>query len=255
MARRVRLSLGLATLLAIGQGGIASPVSAAAGDLLPDLTMTPPYGLDLTTSPAGAKKLRFGSIVNNIGDGAMEIRASERDGKFMNNVRQWIYNTSGGGRSAAKPHAVVRYSSDGHNHFHVQRFIKTKLTPISAPGASGKRTLRKIGFCLVDSQKMTVDVPPNTPSSPRYFGCGTLQSKEIKIGISVGWGDNYPPYFAHQAIDVTGLPAGSYLLCAKVNPIGMWTEKTMANNSYWVQMNLDVANDSLTVTGDGAGPC
>ena len=29
-------------------------------------------------------------------------------------------------------------------------------------------------------------------------------------GLSVGWADNYPWFFAFQWIDITGLPGGTY---------------------------------------------
>ena len=76
------------------------------------------------------------------------------------------------------------------------------------------------------------------------------------MGISVGWGDVYAPDTAYQSIDVTQVHAGSYQICATVNPRGIWTEKgpNYANNSYWMHMELDPAGDSLVVTNSGNTP-
>jgi hypothetical protein len=99
--------------------------------------------------------------------------------------------------------------------------------------------------------------PPNSPSGPVYFSCGTLQSTKIRVGVSVGFGDNYPPDFAHQAIDVTGLPAGTYRLCATVNPHGIWTERNdnFSNNSFWMDLDLNVSSNHLAVIGSGQTAC
>ena len=77
------------------------------------------------------------------------------------------------------------------------------------------------------------------------------------MGISLGWGDTYTPNLAFQAIDVTDLPVGSYRLCATVNANSMWTEKAdnHANNSYWMDLEIDAANNQLTPTSSGTTPC
>ena len=234
------------------------PSSAVAGsaDLLPDLQMAQPYSVQVTTAENGRKKLRFGTIAYNVGDGAIEVRAGDRNGREMLNIRQWIHRSDGSGRAIAKPDARVFYSGDGHDHWHVARFIVVRLTSLES--SDTQRRIRKIGFCLLDSVPMrAAERPPNSPSGPVYVSCGTLQNTKVKVGISVGFGDNYPPEFAHQAIDVTGLPAGTYRLCATVNPHGIWTEKNnnVANNSFWMDINLDVASNDVQVENMGATAC
>ena len=119
---------------------------------------------------------------------------------------------------------------------------------------SSRRWFKARGTCVRIS---TINVPPNATSNPAYFGCGNSSSQNVRIGISVGWGDVYTPELAFQAIDASGLPAGAYKICATVNPSGLWNEKGShsANNSYWMEVTLDAANNDVSVTGSGDTPC
>jgi hypothetical protein len=254
-----RLRLLIAVMIAIlaTPAAFVSPAFAAATDLLPDMRMAPLYGLYVETSANGRKKLRFGTIGFNVGDGPLEVRARNRDGGEMLNISQWIYRSDGTSYRVPKPDARMFYAGDGHDHWHLERFMVVRLKP--NPGTTAtERRIRKIGYCLVDSVAMAgPDRPPNTPNHWVYGDCGTHASRRVTVGISVGWGDNYPPQFAFQSINVTGLPVGSYRLCATVNPTGIWTEKNdnYTNNSYWMDLDLDAANNAVTVTDSGATPC
>ena len=148
----------------------------------------------------------------------------------------------------------VSYEDDGHNHFHIRKFIVATLTRLDGPADT--RRLRKIGFCLVDTLKRSPEVPGGA-ANPRYFGCGTRYSTSVTTGISNGWGDIYSPNTRYQQIDVTGLPAGSYQLCVTVNPLGAWTEKNGVsdNNTYWFTLNLNPAAATVAPTAEGEGAC
>jgi len=162
--------------------------------------------------------------VFNVGDGPIEVRGRARKGDEMTRIRQWIYRSDGTSRGVLKPDAEIFYARDGHDHFHVARFIVVRLRP-----------------------------NPGTVASD----CGWQQSCRVTLGVSVGWGDYYPPEFTFQSIDASGLPQGSYRICATVNPKGIWTEKNnnFANNSYWMDLDLNVASNQLTVTGTGETAC
>lgn len=77
----------------------------------------------------------------------------------------------------------------------------------------------KQGFCAMD-------VWPYAPVDPqKYLGCFTVQ------GISRGWADEYGFQLDGQWIDVTGLPAGPYVLEAEANPGRLYRELDYSNNS------------------------
>ena len=255
MKIRTRLAIALIAASLVAPAGFALPVAAGdTGDLLPELEMAPIFGLQLTTKN-GRKRVRFGTIVYNVGDGAMEVVARNRSGSEMRRVSQRIYRPDGTSYAVRKTQAKAFYARDGHDHWHIQRFVDVSLTPL--PGTvSESRYLRKIGFCLVDM----IHNPswnPGDVADGTYFRCGTRSSAKVRMGISVGWGDVYAPDTAFQSIDVSEVPAGSYQLCATVNPDAIWTEKgsNFANNSYWMHIDLDPATDTLVVTNSGATPC
>ena len=254
MAHR-RLLLGLVAALAASTLLLPVPVSAGSGDLLPDAEMAPLFGVELRTSTSGHKHLRFGTIVYNVGDGPLEVRARDTPGERMGRVVQAIRQTDDTWRKIVKSDARVFYAGDGHDHWHIARFNRATLTSLPGTPATDLR-LRKIGFCLVDSFTMA-DPPPGTPEFRAYGGCGIRASTNVKMGISMGWGDIYSPDTKFQAIDVTGLPAGEYRLCTTTNPKGIWTEKgnNHANNSAWVDIELDAASDDLSVIGSGQTLC
>ena len=261
-----RLFVTLAAALAVATFGVATPV-AAANDLLPDLKMAEIYNVKIETVGAGRVRLRFGTIVWNVGDGPLEVRAGEREHRVMSGVTQWVYTQGGGGHPSTPPGAAAFYSGDGHNHWHVQTFIVITLFPksqIATPAGESPtfstRSLRKIGFCLTDLVRAPADLrPPNAAAHIAYpvSGCGDIDSDHVKMGISPGYGDDYKPFFNHQQVDVTGLAAGTYRLCAVVNSTGLWLEKNdnHDNNSSWVDIELDASRPSFKVVGSGQSDC
>lgn len=232
--------------------------------MLPDLRMGEPFDLQVLMTPAGRYKLRFATIVWNVGDGPFEARASERSGKLMTSVVQVIHRSDGTRRQWPVA-ATMFYSGDGHDHWHIGRFVVVTLGPV--PGAPPRdppvndRTLRKIGFCLIDTTPAPGGElrPPNSVSSAQYSyqGCGTRASTKVKMGISVGYGDIYQACFAHQSVDVTGLPAGAYRLCATTNGNLLWRERadSLANNSYWHDVQLDPVAQTVAVIAGGLTAC
>ena len=236
----------------------ASATVAGPSDLLPDLSMGSIFSLVLRTSPQDRKRLRFGTVVYNIGDGPIEVRGDQRSGNVMTRVQQWVHTSDGGGHGVNKSVRVF-YSGDGHDHFHITRFINVRLEALPGTATPKKaHRLRKIGFCLVDSVRMgSADRPPNAAISPSYFGCSNAQSQSVKMGISVGWGDVYSAETKYQHIDVTNMPAGNYRLCATVNGNHAWSEKgsNFANNQAWIDIALDANNDDLDVLNMGRSAC
>ena len=249
----IAISAGLSSAVL---GRVVGQQSLSA-ELLPDLEMAPIYGIQLAASRDGTKMLlRFGTIIYNIGDGPLEVRAGRRRGIVMHRVVQVIARADGSTEKVVQPGEIAYLDTGrGHHHFHLANFVVMRLTPLShRAGSPTPRNVRKIGFCLADSVRLSA-----TPGPPYYAwsGCGDAAARHVKMGISVGWGDDYQPGIAHQDIDVTGLPAGKYRLCATVNPAGQWREKAdnVSNNAYWVDVRLDVVSGRLTILQTGTSSC
>jgi hypothetical protein len=263
--RAGRLLLAAALALGSSTFGAAAPV-AAADELLPDLKMSVPYNVQIKRGQGGNVRLRFGTIVWNVGDGPLEVRASQRDGRNMYGLVQWISTRDGEGQPYSPPGASAFYSGDGHNHWHIKTFIvitlfsKTEPTSPELSPTYGQRGLRKIGFCLTDLVRAPAALRPANASPRIRFpvaGCGTRESTSLRMGISPGWGDDYKPFFNQQLIDITGLDPGLYRMCATVNGTGLWREKgdNQANNSSWVDLELNPDRASFEIVDSGETDC
>lgn len=257
---RLRLASALVAAASIAQFAGAPPV-AAASDLLPDLKMAPVYDVAIERGNNGKVRLRFGAIVWNIGQGFMEVRGTDRVKRKMTVLRQVLQRSDGGTRTIAGPVGIAAfYSGDHHDHWHISEFVIVSLFRVPTTGSpppTDVRHLRKIGFCLTDLVKVPEALRP--PGSGRraypYWGCGNADSTKFKMGISIGWGDDYKPWFAHQSVNITGLAKGNYRMCVTPNPGGAWLESTIDNNSSWVDLAIDIARNNVTVLARGETEC
>lgn len=258
--RRRRSILGALTiaLLTLPAAASAAGPSGSAGvpvDLLPDLRMAKLDGFDLETRPNGHIRLHFGTIGWNMGDGPLEARGKRQDaGDTGMQVKQRFYDSEGGHRDHQTP-AVMFYAGDGHDHWHLRQFMYLQLYSPGDPSGD-VYGLRKLGYCLIDARQRA-NPPLGSPPSPVYpdGNCGTAASTSVRTGLSIGWGDDYPPAFAHQWIDVTGLAPGDYRICSTVDALGDFLETDETNNQRWTDLHVDIAADEVTVLGTGAAAC
>lgn len=90
---------------------------------------------------------------------------------------------------------------DCHGHFHLHGYAAYELrTPDGTLAAAGV----KQGFCLLDSQ------PVHPAALAQRYDCDDQ-------GLSSGWSDLYQRTLDGQWVDVTGVPAGTYVLTVTVN--------------------------------------
>ena len=109
-----------------------------------------------------------------------------------------------------------------HGHYHFSGYARYELlTTVGANVVTG----RKQAFCLEDV------APYLANAGPAKFTCSYQ-------GISVGWQDIYGSYLDCQWLDVTGVPAGNYLLRVTINPDGILTESDYSNNAATVPVTI-----------------
>jgi hypothetical protein len=235
--------------------GACPPQAQGALDRLPDLRMAPIYGVTIEKTAAGRLRLRFGTISWNVGDGPIEVRGENRVDDTLTKIAQRIYDNNGGCRDVLQNSATMWYAGDGHDHWHVRKYMVTQLYRQS--GGSLLR-IKKLGFCLLDFHQAD-PLPPNAPPSRVYWPdvCGNSLSKSIAMGISVGYGDDYQPNIAQQWIDITGMPTDIYRLCTGVNPFGWWLEKggVGTNNFFWFDLRLNPSKRTVAILDHGRGDC
>ena len=61
------------------------------------------------------------------------------------------------------------------------------------------------------------------------------------------WAKNYCADYPDQAIDITGLPSGTYRLTFIANPGWRWQELSFRNNVSWVLVSLDMENGTVAI--------
>lgn len=238
------LAIVLGTLLS---SPAAAPVRAGEPtDLLPDLRAARPNEMRIVSSN-GRRLLRFTALMSNRGDGPMEVRARRDSVDDPWRVRQRIYDTTGTFRFI-DTEASLRFSGDGHNHWHVERMMVYHLF-----SPQGTRQDRKIGFCFFDTNR----VAPNLAGSPatafyRESWCGGRTALESRTGISVGWGDKYGWNLAYQWIDITGLPGGTYTIRAMVDPEEVFLETDESNNCAWGRISIPSSGTNVQVVSSGS---
>ena len=227
-------------------GGLPATIGAAAApvDRLPDLAMAYPSGLRIQTTDSGARRLRFTSMIVNVGDGPFETRSSRLAGQSRMRVNQRIYNNAGGYR-VLDTAGTARYSGDGHSHWHVRDIAHYELYALSGKGPA-LRSDAKVGFCFFDTNAYRLSLP-RAPRTKQYSsaGCGTRASLFIKNGISVGWGDKYGSTLPRQWIDVSGLKAGDYLLKLTVDPLFQFQEIRHRNNCNWSRIRIPSSGSTV----------
>jgi hypothetical protein len=232
----------------------ASP-PAEANDRLPDLGMLHPRGLVLETV-GGERRLRFASIIVNVGEGPFEIHGQRAAGaSTMDTVQQRIFDDAGGSRDVDTPATLV-FGGDGHNHWHVTDLEDFELQRLDNGAKVG--TFEKRGFCFVDSFRYTSSDPAfylqsNTGTTGGRSCAGGPTANETHMGLSVGWGDKYGNRLPDQYINITGLTPGNYRLIGTADPNGWFTESDDTNNVSWIDIKL-TATDGTNVRIVARGP-
>lgn len=249
------MSIPLATFLTLAVGPSMNLASAAVTQKLPDLAVVPPYEFKITISPSGDKRLRFTTVIANIGQGPFRIYGYDEDGVAKPGdsllVRQKILESDGTWIDRNTT-ATMFWSGDGHEHFHVQGLTQAM---VQTPGGwSTLRELRKIGFCFLDSYRYGSTA--GTFFNPAHDVCQPAPNGRVPMGVSVRWADIYRQTIAHQWIDITGLPNGEYKIRVVADPPwetgGQFRESNEANNRAWT--NIRISGTTVTIVSKSARP-
>ena len=129
---------------------------------------------------------------------------------------------------------MAKYSGDGHNHWHVQEMMRYDLW-----GGGERLRGAKVGFCFLDSDVFSTGLPGYSGGFYTGSMCSTNPNVlSNRMGISIGMGDEYEWFLAWQWVDITGLPAGTYTLRAKVDPYGFFDEEKEGNQCAYARLQI-----------------
>jgi hypothetical protein len=110
-----------------------------------------------------------------------------------------------------------------HGHYHFRSFAQYRL--LDSTGAV-VRNGKKVGFCLMDITRVNTSANP----SARY----TCSNQ----GIQAGWADVYSSNLSGQWIDITGVPAGAYVLEITMDPMNLIDESDETNNTGRINVTI-----------------
>ncbi len=242
MALAFALALPLVVLTTV-----SAPAHAQNAALrLPDLRMGEIQDLKIREVPGGRRLLRFTAIIVNVGAGPFEVHGQRPSTNSAGmSVNQRIYDDAGGYRDIPTS-AVMFFSRDGHDHWHLLNLQRYTLRPLGGSDQGSDRQVpngAKLGFCFFDSYIWNGALP-GAPERSHYRStrmCGERREEDAlraTMGLSVGWSDVYQYYLPFQWIDVTKLPAGRYRLRALADWRDKFRESREGNNYTWVDIKL-----------------
>jgi hypothetical protein len=120
------------------------------------------------------------------------------------------------------------YFSQCHQHYHFQQFANYTL--YQADGVTVAALGHKQAFCLEDVEQAQIYDPP-MPAPAQPFVC-------TNQGIHIGYEDVYPADVDCQWIDITGVPAGNYVLSVAINTGRYIPESNYANDEERVNITI-----------------
>lgn len=226
--------------VALGAAGLLFLRGEEPDELLPDLDQAAPSALSIVRS-GDSYRITFLSAVDNLGSGPLILEASRpsRATPTMT-TRQVVRSSDGSSRRIALGSELRYVKAETHAHWHVLGFERYELRRAEDEGPVGRDV--KTGFCLGDRYDANADdrLPNEPPGAVWTEECGRGRPGLLRLtqGISPGYGDDYVPKLEGQYVDVTGLPAGRYLLVHRVNADRALRESDYGNNAASVLLAL-----------------
>jgi hypothetical protein len=228
------------------------PLAAPVEPRYPDLGMAPLTSILVGQDQAGRTFLRFSATLVNVGSAPFVVAAHRSlpisdDWRVLQRV-----DDETGGYSERETGARLLYAGDGHDHWHVVGAEAHQLETLDGEIVGG---LVKSGFCFFDNVAHALQLPGAPPQAAHSaLECGTQFARDLAMGLSVGWGDEYQWYLLDQTIEISGVPDGRYRLRASADPADLFKESDETNNDTWTVVDLSTLDDRRQVEVVEQGP-
>jgi Bacterial Ig domain/Lysyl oxidase len=211
----------------------------------PDLQLLMPTG-DMSIVHSGSKRtFEFTHITWDAGSGPFEIRPTYNPLTGISQGLQALYTMPRAGTwKYAYSVPIVGpmiWTPPSDYNFPLDKF---GLYKVSAGGGVGDlvATSPKVLYCMTSDTR--VGGVPNTPTDNTYPS-SACEAPEGKLGLSVGWGDQYEATDGGEGIEISSLPNGTYWLRGEVDPDHYFEESDTANNI--TDTKLQIEGDTVKV--------
>lgn len=244
--------LGSTLFVSRASGPPPPPLNAPVNPIYPDLGMAPLTNLLVGHEADGSDFLRFSATIVNVGSGELLVAAHRShpvadDWRVVQRVVDGV-----GGYSERRTDATMAYAGDAHDHWHVAGAEAHQLETVDGEVVA---SLVKIGFCFFDNVPYDPALPEAAAEvSHTSAECGTRFDRDVAMGLSVGWGDEYQWYLLGQTVDITTVPDGRYRLRAIADPANWFAEVDETNNDTWTLVDLSSRHGRRIVEVVEQGP-
>jgi hypothetical protein len=200
------------------------------GRFRPDLRPLPAWAIWLDTS-GPRELLSFAATIWNAGTSPLAVKGIRRPGTERMDAVQHFYDPAGNHTGTAPAGTFEWDPRPGHQHWHFTDFAAYLLLDLDGTEVAPSH---KQAFCLANNDGIDTTIR-HAPWQPDLFNpdprCGQADATTLSQRLDVGWGDTYLQDLPGQAIDVTGVPNGTYLLEITANPTGRLHESDTTNNT------------------------
>jgi hypothetical protein len=221
----------LAALLAGASMFAGAAATASAQPIAyPDLVVQMPTGAISIVKKNTKRLLEFTHQTEDAGAGPLEMRPVYNSATGISQAYQALYTmTSPGVWKFAQTVPIVGpmvWSPPSDYNWPFDKFWLYSNNSEGKPG-SIVATSPKDLFCMTSDT--FIGEVPNAPSENEYPG-GACTDPEGRLGLSVGWADQYDATDGGEGIDITSLPNGTYWLRGEVDPDHYLAESDASNN-------------------------
>ncbi len=244
-ARALAGSIALAGLTVLVALAICASSARAEPIAYPDLRLLMPTG-DMSIVHSGSTRtFEFTHITWNAGAGPFEIRPSYDPVTGISQGYQALYTMpSPGVWKFAETVPIVGpmiWTPPSDYNFPLDRFA---LYDVASGGGLGSLVASspKVLYCMTSDT--FVGGVPNSPNVNEYpaSACG---NPEGKLGLTVGWGDQYEATDGGEGIPISSLPNGTYWLRGEADPDHYFEESNASNNI--TDTKLEIEGDTVRV--------
>jgi hypothetical protein len=222
------------------------PPSGPCGDprlRCPDLVIAPPSDLRILSGRNGHVRLASRNMLINRGSGPLFL-LGVRDSERTMTVSQRVYSQSGRHTDYPLPDTHFDFwAIPGQgSYWKLRDGLRFELWTAGGPLEQFVKLGRKTRFCMRD----LTEVPGLAGPRYRKFGaCNqSPRAQSVRMGISVGWEESYPPAYFEQYVDVTGL-RGCFALRHVADPLQHVFESDESNNMAQTRVHLPARHGRL----------